>query len=152
MSDHDHDSVTMSAEPSSVPHSEQAPLPRGADTGKPKVGDPGSAVKPKRRPPEAGPSQEDRGPAPKYDLHTRILDTRLVGGELQLVLGLGKNQGVTEDMDGYVVLETGAHKQFKITRAEADRCMAGRLHEFFNAPELQRNHGVVINPKEDSAK
>jgi hypothetical protein len=143
----EHDSETASTGHTAQQHAHQAPLPKVADTGKPRILPPGTTPQPKHRP-EAGPDQSDRGGEAyeKHDLVGRIVGRPVMHGVQHVLIGLGARHGVPDQSKGYIVTKEGKHTAIKVIHVDPLACLA--VGDGVNIMEWDwRDHQkVVLNP------
>jgi len=97
-----------------------------------------------RRKATAGPSEDDRyGEGAKQDVHGRIIGLSIVGGRTQIMIGLGKDQGVHAGMEGYLQAGDGMAADFQIheSRDRVSLAMVDLIPD-----EVQQHLHVVVNP------
>ncbi len=110
------------------------------------VDDASEAASKHQRDATAGPSEEDRfgeGPVAS-DAEGRILSVSVKGDMTEILIGLGKKQGIHVGMEGYIKQGTGMHADFQIHRVE-DRTAFALVDTTPDAIQ-QTDLRVVVNP------
>lgn len=104
-----------------------------------------AASRHQRREPTAGPSEDDRfgEGANARDAEGRIIGVSIVGGRTQIMIGLGKNQGVGVGMEGYIKADDGMLADFQIEQVKERTCYA---MVDLTIDGIGDHHQVVVNP------
>lgn len=112
----------------------------------------------RRHAPTAGPDYDDRGPDPQreqeaalraahiqlaHDRSARILKVEIKDSRSVITLGAGRNQGVTQDMIGYVTGSHGPVAEFTVSQVGDATCTA---EVQLTVDQLASHDQVLINP------